>query len=584
MSRQSGSSFVIEESAYTFGGFKLERDGTLRKDNNEIHLPPKELAALRALLAKAGHIVTTKELKTAVWGDVHVSADSVPRCISSLRTALAPTDCIQTVYKRGYRLVGPAQPSDEHSSDRLPRLAILPFKGTEQVPEHLGAAIAEDVMARLSGGQEAHFSILARDSVFTLAQRGHSAERIGRVLYADFVLAGSLRAGITDYRLRVEMIRVEDETQVWVEDFLVPQSRTAGLETVLVQRLIARFERNGELSLKAHAEEDPKDDAVRLAAFRYWQRGRQDVQSLRGHRMRDGVETLWRAAELDGSLTGARVTLVYACVAQEFCGLVSPVTAMEQARRAARTLPENDESGRAILPALGWMRFHFERNLKQALEAFEESDDLPHDPWRTRARVMFALSRKRFGESMEILNRALHVDPYAPWLHARLAWALHLAGEAAESMRKVHEALMAAPDGESACFYGSIILAYNGEADRAVELADGLVKRSAFLDLALAAQAYALARAGRRDEAEGLLERLQWLSRERYVSSSFIAAARLEVGDATGALAELRGADEARCPWFFQTLADPRLKALHTTPEFVQMQNELKRMESDAAR
>ena len=43
------------------------------------------------------------------------------------------------------------------------------------------------------------------------------------------------------YRLRVEMIRVEDGTQVWVEDLLVERSRIAGLETELVDRLAFRL-------------------------------------------------------------------------------------------------------------------------------------------------------------------------------------------------------------------------------------------------------------------------------------------------------------------------------------------------------
>jgi hypothetical protein len=34
------------------------------------------------------------------------------------------------------------------------------------------------------------------------------------------------------------------------------------------------------------------------------------------------------------------------------------------------------------------------------------------------------------------------------------------------------------------------------------------------------------------------------------------------------AIEELHAANETRCPWFFQTLADPRLKALHGHPEF----------------
>jgi hypothetical protein len=43
----------------------------------------------------------------------------------------------------------------------------------------------------------------------------------------------------------------------------------------------------------------------------------------------------------------------------------------------------------------------------------------------------------------------------------------------------------------------------------------------------------------------------------------------------------LRAADEARCPWFFQALADPRLKPLHGNPEFERMRAILPVMEAE---
>jgi DNA-binding winged helix-turn-helix (wHTH) protein len=46
------------------------------------------LAALRFLLAHPGQIVTPVQLREAIWVDVHVTADSVPKCVSSLRARL----------------------------------------------------------------------------------------------------------------------------------------------------------------------------------------------------------------------------------------------------------------------------------------------------------------------------------------------------------------------------------------------------------------------------------------------------------------------------------------------------------------
>jgi hypothetical protein len=62
----------------------------------------------------------------------------------------------------------------------------------------------------------------------------------------------------------------------------------------------------------------------------------------------------------------------------------------------------------------------------------------------------------------------------------------------------------------------------------------------------------------------------------------FMPAAYLALRDHEAALAELRAMNEARCPWFFQMLADPRLKPLHGNPEFEQMRAILPAMEAEA--
>ena len=229
------------DTSCTFAGFRLEADGTLWRGEDVIHLPPKELAALRLLLAHAGQVVSPLQLKHTLWGDVHVTGDSVPKCLSSLRSRLEPEACIQTVYKRGYRFTAEVIRLNPVPIEALPRLAILPFSTMHFVPKHLGPAIAEETIVHLTNTRSPVLSVLARDSVFTLVDRGFTAQQIGEALKADFVLTGSLRAFPSQFRLRAEMIRIGDGTQIWVEDILVDQKRIAGLESELVQRLTWRL-------------------------------------------------------------------------------------------------------------------------------------------------------------------------------------------------------------------------------------------------------------------------------------------------------------------------------------------------------
>jgi DNA-binding winged helix-turn-helix (wHTH) protein len=620
------------DPALSFAGFRLEADGSLFHGESLIHLPPRELAALRLLLANVGQIVSPLQLKNALWGDVHVTADSVPKCLSSLRARLQPEDCIQTVYKRGYRLMAEVRRIETSSADLLPRLAIPPFITESGVPDHLGTALAEETVTRLSNAQSPIAAILARDSVFTLAQRGLNAQQIGEALHADLVLAGTLRAYTSHFRLRAEMIRVDDGIQIWVEDLLVERNKVTGLDSDLAIRLDFRLKswpsfsqhqiaRNSQqtippieslddtsalgeiatpvslsdrksgpanqsesVAIAAAAEPtvEPVSHSQRREAYESFLRGHHEWQTDERHRMQDALQLITRAIELDPSLIAAKIDLAHLCVTQEFYGFMSPAQAANLVRGTAETIPDLFEQAPAILPDLAWIHFHFERDLNIALRCFERSSHLPHDQWVTRARVMFALSRHRFPEAVALLRAAIHLDPFSPSLHTRLAWALHLGGNGAESIEQIEQCVRLFSDHESTVLYGVPILAFNGHAASGIKLAQKLPQLQPRFDATSAVHAYALACAGRSAEARALLERLNWLSRERFLLSAFTPAVHVALGDFDVALAELKAGNESRCPWFFQMLADPRLKPLHGNPEFTQLQSILTRMEDEA--
>ncbi|HUH62738.1 MAG TPA: winged helix-turn-helix domain-containing protein, partial [Terracidiphilus sp.] len=572
------------ETGFAFGEFRLEPDGTLFRGHLVIHLTPKELDALRILLARAGQIVTPAELRQQLWGSVHVTADSVPRCVSSLRLRLMPEDCIQTVYKRGYRFAAEVQPYRSRRAESVPRIAILPFESLHGFPPHLGQAVVEETIDRLVNMRPAPASILARDSVFTLARAGHTAQQIGRALEADLVLAGALRALPTHFRLRAQMIRVDGGTEIWVEDFLVERGKSSAMAPELVERLAIRL--GGVTpSIAAQAAPDEGADRVpqRREAWEIYLHGKFESQSFERHRLQDGLQHLLRATEMDPSFAAAQVSLANLCCAQAFLGFMSPEVAAETVRRAAGSIPADSREADAVLPALGWVSFHVDRDLAAAIRAFSRCAWLPHDPFAWRMQAMFALGRHRFDEASERVDAALRADPFSPLLHAVRAWTLHLSGRMQESVEQVRRCLDEFANYDGVVPYAAIILTHSGNTEHGARLAEKLASSHPYSDLAAAVHAYALASAGRADEARAILERLRWLGRERFVLRSFTPAAYIALGEAEAAIEELRAADESRCPWFFQMLADPRLQSLQAHPEFGRMRGVLAGMEAAAA-
>ena len=550
-----------------------------------LEVAAQELALLRALLVRQGEVVSASELNRALWGEAHPAGHPLAACLTSLKKILQPTDCIESVYRRGYRIVATAEADRNSAPQSLPRLAILPFSAGHDVPDYLGLALAEQAMEKLRNARPAIAFIAARDSVQTLARRKLAPQEIGKMLDAELLLAGQLMATPGRHRLRVEMIRVEDGAALWVEDLIVGREQISELAGELVNRVISRLHGRG-ISIQAEAVPAVKSEPslAESEARDLYLRAHHEWRSMERHRMQDAMGRLLRAIELNEGLLAARVDLAQLAVVQCIYGYLSPRIAAATVRRAADGIPELNEQAVALLPALSWVEFHFERDARSALQMLARSEGLPYDSTNTRARSWVMLSRHKFGEAVEMLRAAIQTDPYSPWLQTALGWVLHLEGERGASVVQARKAVELFSDYDNALFYAAMILAYNGEAESAIELTKTLTERASHYDLATAAQAYAQACAGHEEESRHLLERLQWLSRERFVLNTLNAATYVVLGDADAALAELRMADETRCPWFFQLLADPRLKPLHGRHEFAALKATMPAMEDDAAR
>jgi DNA-binding winged helix-turn-helix (wHTH) protein len=100
---------------FLFRGFRLERRGLLRRDENcalaPVEIGSRALEVLRALLERPGDLVSRNEIMAAAWRGTVVEDNNLNVQISTLRRVLdrdrSQGSCIQTVPGRGYRFVAP---------------------------------------------------------------------------------------------------------------------------------------------------------------------------------------------------------------------------------------------------------------------------------------------------------------------------------------------------------------------------------------------------------------------------------------------------------------------------------------------
>lgn len=109
-----------------------QAEGTLCTDGRSVRLEPRVMDALAYLAAECGRVVSKEELLEAVWGGAFVEEGALSQAVHSLRKALGDDArqprYIQTIPKRGYRLVAPVvqeleSPPDERKNEPSPVLA-----------------------------------------------------------------------------------------------------------------------------------------------------------------------------------------------------------------------------------------------------------------------------------------------------------------------------------------------------------------------------------------------------------------------------------------------------------------------------
>ena len=91
----------------------------VRRGGELVELEPRVMAVLEELAREPGRVVTRDDLHRTVWRDVIVTDDALNRCIRELRRLFGDDPrtpaFIETISKRGYRLIAPVSRRDpEH--------------------------------------------------------------------------------------------------------------------------------------------------------------------------------------------------------------------------------------------------------------------------------------------------------------------------------------------------------------------------------------------------------------------------------------------------------------------------------------
>jgi Tol biopolymer transport system component/DNA-binding winged helix-turn-helix (wHTH) protein len=145
----------VTSRVFRFGLFELDLDAReLRKSGIRIKLQEQPFLILSMLLERPGTIVTREEIKKKLWSeDTFVDFDlSLNSAVKKLRQALNDDSVnpryIETLYRRGYRFIGPINggvdsrpiplsspaPASTQSAESKPTATLAPSNSTRTLP------------------------------------------------------------------------------------------------------------------------------------------------------------------------------------------------------------------------------------------------------------------------------------------------------------------------------------------------------------------------------------------------------------------------------------------------------------------
>ncbi|MEM8942924.1 MAG: tetratricopeptide repeat protein [Pseudomonadota bacterium] len=501
-------------------------DGRLQCGDEIKRIQPKAMDVLVALAESRETVVEREYLLQQVWGERAVTDEPLTRCIGDLRRALgdqrdAPT-YIETIPKRGYRLLMPARqlesaPGDLEPipvrpaiaqsrrryrwlvagagllalavtvalvlkqwsdaidgrsgsmngalGDESPAVAVLPFLN---LSADLGDAYMADgtaetlthVLSRIDG-----LKVVARSSAFVFRE-AEDVRVIGEALQVDVVLEGSVQVSGDIMRVTTQLVATEDGRHLWSAAYDRPVTDLFAIQDEIAAD-VARALQVNVLGAQSWGKDSPRD----FEAYREYLLGIERLQERTVDSILAAQDHFSRARELDPDYALAHVGYADAISLQNYY-LNRPIDEVKAlALPALATALDLDESLGEAYAALGVIRFN-DGDIEGAESAMQRAVTLsPNYPRAWFGYGTIYNDTGRPNEALAMHLRALELNPLAPHINNAVAVAYEKLGRFEEAVARFERTIEIAP-GYGAVLYrlGALKWRVEGDAIGAIEL------------------------------------------------------------------------------------------------------------------
>jgi DNA-binding winged helix-turn-helix (wHTH) protein/TolB-like protein/Tfp pilus assembly protein PilF len=444
-----------------------------------------------------------------------------------------------------------------NSSGNIDSIVVLPFVADagDAETEFLNDRLAESLINNLA--QLPKLRVVPRSLSFNYKGSTADLQKIGRELGARAVLTGRIHRQGDALSIQVDLIDVANVSQIWGRHY---DRKIADL--LLVPEDISKdiFE---NLRLKLSVEEKKQ-----LEANRYYLLGRNALNKRTAGGLQQGIEYFQKAIAIDPDDAAAYAGLADCYNMLVVYGIRTPKDAFPIAQEAALKALELDDNLAEAHTSLAfikhrwnWERQDAEREFQRAIK--DKPAYGPAHQWYSS----YLVAVERTDEAIAEARRAAELDPLSFSTGIHLGWIYYMAGRYDEAI--VHCQKLLAVDAGFFPVYRYLGLSYEqkGQYKEAIAAFERGIKLSGS-PLLVALLGHAYAAAGNRHEAERVLNELQEMAGQRYVSPYTVAAIYVGLQDRERAFDWLERAIAERDIWLMNLRVDPVFKELRADRRF----------------
>ena len=612
----------LETSVYVFDRFRLElTKRLLRTDVGEtIPLVPKAFDTLAYLVSNHGRVIGKDELMSAIWPDTVVEENNLNKNVSILRRVLNDDRrnhrFIVTVPGQGFKFVAKVEPAiespkpldepdaelpqvkqrfstlltagvvagaiialtaffwigrdAEESYARATTIAVLPLRPL--VAEHRDEALELGMADAVISGLSRNRALIVRPLTSVRGFSGLDQDAIiaGHAVGVDYIVDGTIQRWGDKIRVTVRLLAVDDGSVLWTEAFDERFTDIFVVQDAISTRATAA------LSPHFNMPGEPNRPVPHPDAYAFYLRGRFHVFKLTEGDMRKAIGFYEMAIRTDPNYA-----LAYAGMADAYRTLASAGYApgnevCPKAKELAERALTIDGSLAEAHIVLGWVALLYSWDWATAEKELQKAIELsPNDSEAHRAYAHLLSNSGRHEEAVREGRLARELAPLTLITAALESQFLKYAGRDAEALERATKTLELDPDfWVTHNIIGRIYLNQDRLPEavaafrRAVDLSGGSPEP-------LGQLGYAYAVSNDIERAREIIDRLENLSKERFVPAYSYALVYNGLGETEASLDELRRSFSSREVQLIFITVDPRWDNFRNEKRFVDLITEM---------